>query len=187
MGLERVIGEILAAGEERRRKIIQEGDAEKQRILSSAKAEAESARKERIKDVERRASLTKQQSLSSAELEAKKRLLKEQNALLVQAKGEVLKSLSALDADARKDLLGKLSKIAAKQLSKGVIHCRKEDEKMIGVPPGFKKAADLKASGGILAESEEGDYRMDLTFEVLLDDIWNKDVQKVYEIMFGGA
>jgi len=187
MGLERVIDEILAAGEERRRKIIGEGDAERQRILSSAKAEAESARKERIKEVERRASLTKQQSLSSAELEAKKRLLKEQNALLIQAKGEVLKSLSALDADARKDLLGKLSKIAAKQLSKGVIHCRKEDEKMIGVPPGFKKAADLNASGGILAESEEGDYRMDLTFEVLLDDIWNKDVQKVYEIMFGGA
>jgi V/A-type H+/Na+-transporting ATPase subunit E len=187
MGLEKVIDEILAAGEERRRKILEEGDAERQRILSSAKAEAESVRKERIKESEQRTSMTKQQSLSSAELEAKKRLLKEQNALLIQAKGEVLKSLSALADDARKDILGKLSKIAAKQLSKGVIHCRKEDEKIISVPPGFKKATDLKASGGILAESEEGDYRMDLTFEVLLDDIWNKDVRKVYEIMFGGA
>ncbi len=185
--MERVIDEILAAGEERRRIIAEEGNAERQRIVSSAKAEAENARKERIKEVEQRASLTKQQSLSSAELEAKKRLLKEQNALLIQAKGEVLKSLSAMDADARKSLLGKLSKIAAKQLSKGVIHCRKEDEKVIGVPPGFKKVADLKASGGILAETEEGDYRMDLTYEVLLDDVWNKDVQKVYEIMFGGA
>jgi len=185
--LEKVIDEILAAGEERRRKIIEEGNAERQRTLSSARAEAESARKERINEVEHRASLTKQQSLSSAELETKKRLLKEQNALLVQAKGEVLQSLSALDADARKSLLGKLSRIAAKQLSKGTIHCRKEDDKVISVPPGFKKAVDLKASGGILAESEEGDYRMDLTFEVLLDDVWNKDVQKVYEIMFGGA
>ena len=187
MGLEGVIGEILAAGEERRRKITEEGDAERQRTLSSAKAEVESARKERIREAEQRASLTKQQSLSSAELEAKKRLLKEQNALLIQVKGEALKSLSALDADARKDLLEKLSRIAAKQLSKGLIHCRKEDEKIIDVPPGFKKAADLKASGGILAESEEGDYRMDLTFEVLLDDVWNKDVQKVYEMLFGGA
>jgi V/A-type H+/Na+-transporting ATPase subunit E len=187
MGMERVIDEILAAGEERRRIISEEGNAERQRIVSSAKAEAESVRKERIKEIEQRTSLAKQQSLSSAELEAKKRLLKEQNALLIKAKGEVLKSLSALDADARKNLLGKLSKIAAKQLSKGVIHCRKEDEKVIGVPPGFKKVADLKASGGILAETEEGDYRMDLTFDVLLDDVWSRDVQKVYEIMFGGA
>jgi len=187
MGLERVVAEILAAGEERRRKVIEEGNAERQRILSSAKAESENARKERIKTVEQRTSMTKQQSLSSAELEAKKRLLVEQNALLAKAKGEVLKALSAMDVDARKDILGKLGKIASKQLSKGVIHCRKEDEKVIGVPPGFKKVTDLKASGGILAESEEGDYRMDLTFEVLLDDIWNKDVQKVYEIMFGGA
>lgn len=187
MGLERVVEEILAAGEERRRKIIEEGNAERQRIVSSAKAEAENSRKERIKEAEQRTSMTKQQSLSSAELEAKKKLLKEQNTLLMQAKAEVLKSLSAMDADTKKDLLGKLCKIAAKQLSKGVIHCRKEDEKAIGVPSGFKKAADLKASGGILAESEEGDYRMDLTFEVLLDDVWGKDVQKVYEIMFGGA
>jgi vacuolar-type H+-ATPase subunit E/Vma4 len=28
---------------------------------------------------------------------------------------------------------------------------------------------------------------MDLTFEALLDDVWGKEVKKIYEIMFGGA
>ena len=187
MGLERVIDEILASGEEQRRKLISEGDAEKQKIISTAKADAEAARRHRIKELEQRLSLMKQQAISSAELESKKRLLQEQNALLAQVKDEVLNSLSALGADARKDLLGKLGRIAARQLSKGIIHCRKDDEKLVGVPAGFKKIADLTGAGGILAESEDGNFRMDLTFEVLLDDLWNKDVQKVYEILFGGA
>lgn len=187
MGLERVIDEILASGEEQRRKILSEGDAEKQKIISTAKADAEASRRQGIKELEQRLSLMKQQSLSSAELESKKRLLQEQNALLAQVKEEVLDSLSSLGADARKDLLGKLGKIAARQLSKGIIHCRKDDEKLISVPGGFKKVADLAGAGGVLAESEDGSFRMDLTFEVLLDDLWNRDVQKVYEILFGGA
>ena len=187
MGLERVIEEILASGEEQRRRIIAEGEAEGQKIISAAKAEAEAARKERLREAEQRSSLMKQQSLSSAELEAKKRLLQEQKELLTQTKASVLTSLSALDPDARKEILGKLGKMAAKQLSKGIIHCRKEDDKLVTVPSGFRKMADLRSAGGILAESEEGDYRMDLTFEALLDDVWGKDVKKIYEIMFGGA
>lgn len=187
MGLEKVIDEILAAGEEQRRKTLSEGEAEKLKIVSAARSEAEVAKREHLKEIEQRSSMQKQQALSSAELEAKKRLLQEQNAILIRAKRDALSSLSVLDQDARKEILGKLTKIAAKQLSKGTIHCRKDDEKLVSVPGGFKKLADLNAAGGILAESEEGDYRMDLTFEVLLDDVWSRDVRKVYEMLFGGA
>jgi len=187
MGLERVIDEILASGEEQRRKILSEGDAEKQKIISAARADAEAARRQQVKELEQRLSLMKAQALSSAELESKKRLLQEQNVLLAQVKSEVLDSLAAMSADSRKELLAKLGKIAAGQLSKGFIHCRKDDEKLVSAPNGFKKVADLTGAGGILAESEDGNFRMDLTFEVLLDDLWNKDVQKVYEILFGGA
>lgn len=187
MGLEKVIEEILAAGEEQRAKIIAEASAERGKILSNAKSEADAARKSRESGTEHRMAMSRQQALSSAELESKKRLLKEQNAILVQVKEQALASLGQMETSQRRAMLDKLCKIAAKQLSKGVVHCRKEDEKLVSVPSGFKKAADLGSAGGILAESDDGSYRMDLTFEALMDDVWAKDIQKVYAALFGGA
>ena len=187
MGLEKVIEEILSAGEEQRSKSLAEAAAERDRIISTAKAEAEAARKIREREAGQRTSTAKQQALSSAELESKKRFLKEQNAILTQVKQQALASLAEMDSGQRKPLLDKLCRIAAKQLSKGTVHCRKDDEKIVTAPSGFKKVADLKSAGGILAESEDAAFRMDLTFEALLDDVWAKDVQKIYELLFGGA
>ena len=187
MGLEKVIAEILSAGEEQRSKSLAEAAAEREKIISAAKSEAEAARKTRERDVEQRTSTAKHQAVSSAELESRKRFLKEQNAILTQVKQQALASLAGLDSGQLKPMLDRLCKIAAKQLSKGTVHCRKEDEKIVTAPSGFKKAADLKSAGGILAESEDTSFRMDLTFEALLDDIWANDVQKVYEILFGGV
>jgi V/A-type H+-transporting ATPase subunit E len=187
MGLEKVIAEILAAGEEQRGTILAEAATERDKIVSTARSEAEAARKSRESGIEHKVAMSRQQALSSAELESKKRLLQEQNAILAQAKKQTLASLGELEPAQRKPLLEKLCRIAAGQLSKGVIHCRKEDEKLITAPSGFKKSADLTSAGGVLAESEDGSYRMDLTYEALLDDVWAKDVQKVYTILFGGA
>lgn len=187
MGLDRVIEEILSAGEEKSRKLLAEAEAEKRKIVSTAKTEAERHRDERDKAFEHRVALLRQQALSSAELEAKKRILQEQNMLLSRTKDEVLRALSAMDANSKKKLLEKLSRIASKRLSKGVLHCREEDEKLVTAPAGFKTVADLRAAGGILAESADGSYRIDLTFEALLEDVWGKNVQSVYGILFGGA
>lgn len=187
MGLEKVIDEILAAGEEQRKKIVAEAMEERRKMVAAAKAEADSQRKLREKQFEQRCEMNRQQAISSAELESKKRILQEQNALLAEAKSEVLKSLSSIDSQQRKRILEKLVKAASKKLQKGVVHCKKEDEGLLMVPNGVKKMPDLQGAGGILVESEDGAYRIDLTFEVLLDDVWNKNVRKVYELVFGGA
>jgi len=187
MGLERVIDEIRSAGEEQSRKIRAEAEEERKKIVTAARVEAEKAKKKLEAETEQRISLQKQQALSSAELEAKKRVLKEQNVLLSQVKEEVLRELAAKDSGEMRAQLDKLAKVAAKRLSKGVIHCRKEDENLILAPLGFKKVADLKASGGIIAESEDGSYRIDLTFEALLEDVWGKNVRQIFDILFGGG
>lgn len=187
MGLEKVLDEILAAGEEQRKRIIAEAMEERRKMTAAAKAEAEHQRKLREKDFEQRCDMNRKQAISSAELEAKKRILQEQNALLSEMKIEVLKSLTSLDSQQRKRILEKLVKSASRKLQKGVIHCRKEDDVLLVAPSGFRKLPDLRGAGGILVESEDGAYRIDLTFEVLLDDVWAKNVRKVYELVFGGA
>jgi len=187
MGLESVIDEILAAGEEQRRKIHAESATERQKVLSAAKSEAESLKKDRQHAFEKKSVMMHQQAISSSELEAKKRTLQEQNMILSRTKKNVLQSLSTMETSQRKDLLDRLVKIGAKRLSKGIIHCRKEDEKIVTVPNGINKVADLKAAGGILVESEDGAYQIDLTFEVLVDDVWMKNIRRIYEMIFGGA
>ena len=187
MGLEKVIDEILAAGEEQRKKILAEATEERRKMVAAARLEAANQRKFREKQFEQRCEMNRQQATSSAELESKKRILQEQNALLAEAKSEVLKSLSSIDSQQRKRILEKLAKAASKKLQKGVIHCKKDDEGLFSVPNGFNKIPDLHGAGGILVESEDGAYRIDLTFEILLDDIWAKNVRKVYELVFGGA
>jgi V/A-type H+-transporting ATPase subunit E len=187
MGLEKVIDEILAAGKEQNGKLLAEAEAERQRVISSAKSDSAAARKSRELEMDHRAATAKQQALSSAEIETKKRLLQEQNAILAQVKEQTLDALAKMDTAQRKPLLDKLCKIAVAELSRGTIHCRKEDEKIVNAPSGFKKVADLKSAGGLLVESDDAAYRMNLTFEALLDDVWANNIQKVYEILFGGA
>jgi V/A-type H+-transporting ATPase subunit E len=187
MGLEKVIEEILAAGEEQRKRILAEATEEKKRMVAAAKVEADNQRKLREKQFQERCEMNRQQAISSAELEAKKRILQEQNAILAETKSELLKSLSSLDATQRKRILEKLMTAASKKLPKGIVHCRKEDEGLFSAPAGFKKIADLNGVGGMLVESEDGAYRIDLTFEVLLDDVWTKNVRRIYELVFGGA
>ncbi|MDH4123311.1 MAG: V-type ATP synthase subunit E family protein [Thermoplasmata archaeon] len=187
MGLERVVEEVLAAGEEQQRKIISEAETEKRKIISAARADAESARKKREQEFAQKSAMMRQQATSSAELEAKKKALQEQNELLSQTKAEVLKALASIDNAQRKKILERLSQAASKKLQKGIMHCRKEDEGLVSPPSGFKKVADLSGAGGLLVESEDGAYRIDLTFEALLEDVWTKNVRKIYEIVFGGA
>jgi len=187
MGLERVIDEIVSSGEEKRRTIISEGEKERQRIVAASRKEAESGARTIETDTERKVSLMRQQALSSAELEAKKRILREQNEKLSSVREEVLRDLSSRSSAELKPMLEKLAKMATKGLSGGVIHCRKQDEAAIATPSNFRKQPDLKASGGLIAESEDGSYRMDLTFEALIEDVWNRNVRQIYEILFGGA
>lgn len=187
MGLERVIDEIVSIGEEKRRAIISEGEKERKRIVAASREEAESGAKAIETDTERRISLMRQQALSSAELEAKKRILREQNEKLSSVRQEVLRDLSSRSSAELRPMLEKLVKIATKGLSGGVIHCRKQDEAVIAPPSKFKKQPDLKTSGGLIAESEDGSYRIDLTFEALIEDVWNRNVRQIYEILFGGA
>lgn len=187
MGLERVIDEIVSSGEEKRRAIISEGEKERQRIVAASREEAESGAKALETDTESRISLMRQQALSSAELEAKKRILREQNEQLSLVREEVLRDLSSRSRAELKPILDKLAKMVTKGLSGGVIHCRKQDEVAIVAPSRFKKQSDLRASGGLIAESEDGSYRIDLTFEALIEDVWNRNVRQIYEILFGGA
>lgn len=187
MGLEKVIGEIISSGEEQSRKIAAEADREKREIIGAARTEAEALGKELEAEAKKRIGLMRQQALSSAVLEAKKRVLQEQNMLLTKLLEDALKQLSSKDKNELKPLLDKLSKAAAKRLSKGVIHCRKEDVNLFLPPLGFKNVGDLSASGGIIAESEDGAFRIDLTFEALLDEIWGKKVRNIYDLLFGGA
>lgn len=187
MGLERVIEEILSSGEAQRRKILSEAEKERRKIISAAKVEADTMRKEMNAETEQQILLRKQQALSSGELEAKKRVLQEQNTLLLRVREEVLEELSSKDSAERRALLEKLGRIAKKRLGKGIVHCRIEDGGLFLAPSGFKKVNDLKASGGLIAESEDGAYRIDLTFEALLDEVWGKSVKNIFDTLFGGA
>ncbi len=62
-----------------------------------------------------------------------------------------------------------------------VLHCRREDEKILKVAGGFNVGSPVKILGGVIAEAQEGKIKVDNSFETLLGNHNEKLKQIAYK------
>jgi V/A-type H+-transporting ATPase subunit E len=185
MTLNKVVDEILRKGEEKKAELIRTGEQERDgQIRDAEKKSAENKEK-----AEARLSATiaqmEQQELSSAELESKKALLMARKDVMDELKEHVLLAVARLPAERRKKMYSKLMNRAKKELGECNVYSNRADKDLISLPAGFASAGFIECAGGLVFESKDRAVRLDYRFESIVDDVWSRDMQKIYEMLFG--
>jgi len=192
MGLEAVVSEIDEKGRREAERIKTEAEAEVKEILTAAQARAEEIKLAVEDDVQEKNSNILNQEVSSAGLFVKRELLNTQKQLLDQVYNDALASVAALQRDDHKKVLKDLLKKAAKEVKEGVVHCNERDMPAVketlenlktlkGLAPG--EAVDIE--GGIIVESSDGGLKIDYSYRMFLDRVWESGLGDVSGILFG--
>jgi len=192
MGLEAVVGEIKAKGENEVGKIQKETRDEVTRILMSAQERAEKIKLSADAEAERQVNHLQGQETSAANLVVKRKLLNTEKELLDQVYQSALRSIANLPDnfhhEAQKNLLAR----AKKEIPEGTVHCNARDmpflKQVIGSESAFRgyvAGKVVKIDGGIIVESTDGQLQVDLSYRTFLDMVWETGLKDASDILFG--
>jgi len=188
MPLEKVLQEIQQKGEEEVRKLKEEAEREVERILAEARAEAEEILKRARDEAEKEAEALRKQEISSVKLEMKRELLNKQKDILESVFDLLRQRVREMDEETRKKLLRTLLE---RNASPGMlVYSRKEDEEIVKslakeLKIDLKYAGNVECLGGVILEDPSGEVRVNLTFDELINQVYEQKMSEVSKILFG--
>lgn len=184
MGLEELKKEILDKAEEEARKITGSGKREAEEIMTKAMQEIEQSRKASEEDAARISEKIEKKALASAEFDSKKMKLDRKKEIIDKLFSEVKADLSRMDERKRESSIKKLLDRANKEIQVKYVHANANDKKIIERMKGVSYVkADI--TGGIVAESQDLDFSIDLSYDEILEGIRKKHLQEIAEKLFG--
>jgi vacuolar-type H+-ATPase subunit E/Vma4 len=179
MSLEDVKGDILRKAKSQSDAILKDAHTEEERILAKAKDAAAELKIEKTASIKQEVEQMKKKAGAAAELEKRKAILTERKNLIDETFDRANDLLTKIPQDEMKKKLSALVKKAGNEIDIGIIHCNKRDA---GIISGKSKTSTI--SGGIIAESEDGNVSVDYCFESLLEEIKDKHTEEVSNILF---
>ena len=180
MGLEEVKNEIIDKANEKAESIISEGKKEAAKIIQEANEHAKEYRQKIKEEGEKTAANLEKLGIAAANNEAKRLELEMKKRLIMKAFEDAGERVVKADDSKRQDYLRKLIEKARKEIDVETVYCSKKDSKNIN---GFKcKETDIE--GGIIAENKDGTVRIDYSFGTIIDNIKEKELHKIAEIIF---
>jgi V/A-type H+-transporting ATPase subunit E len=188
MPLEPVLEEIQKRGDETVKKIKEEAEKEAEKIIEEAKREAEEILKRARYEAEREGEALKKQEISAVTLEMKRLLLNKQKEIVEQVFDLLRQKVRDMDEGTRKEIIKKL---LSKNASPGMlVYSRKEDEGIVKdalkeLKLDLNYAGNIECIGGIILEDPKGEVRINLTFDELLNQVYEQKLAEVSKILFG--
>lgn len=185
MALDSVTKEIQAAAATEVARIQKEQAEEIAAINAKVDAEiAEVKQKEDKRVAETKETLARQVS-SSADLESKKLVLSKKKELLAEAFESALEQLEAMPAD-KKLAYYKAMVASAKDIIPEPKAFISEKDKFSAADLGVKSVEkDPRISAGLILQSEDGKFEVDMQYRVLLQNIWDSNLKQLSDILFG--
>ena len=180
MGLEVVIKDVLARGEEEANRIRQEGMDEANAQIRGAENAARHILEERREQATQQIERRKNRELSSANLEVKRAILNTKKDLLDKVYNEALEALAALSESEREAIIKRL--LESHTDSKRVFS-NTRDESIVRRVTNLEYGGTILCSGGIVLENEDGTVIHDLTFDTLLESVRETSLKQLLEIL----
>ncbi|WP_423743624.1 V-type ATP synthase subunit E (plasmid) [Haladaptatus sp. SPP-AMP-3] len=191
MSLETVVEDIRNEARERAEEIRTEGESRADEIVDEAESEAEEILAAKEQEVENRIEREREQKLSSAKLEAKQKRLEARRDVLQEVRADAEESIATLGGDEREELTRSLLDAAAEEFESGNtvrVYGRPDDEALltdiVADYDGFEYAGEYDCLGGIVAESEASRVRVNNTFDSILEDVWENNLQQISSRLF---
>ena len=188
MPLEPVLADIQKKGEETVKKIREEAEKEAEKIIEEAKSEAEEILKKARVEAEKEGEALRKQEISAVTLEMKRLLLNKQKEIVEQVFDLLKQKVREMDEGTRKEIIKKL---LSKNASPGMqVYSRKEDEGIVSevikeLNLDLKYAGNVECIGGVILEDPAGEVRINLTFDELLNQLYEQKLAEVSKILFG--
>ena len=180
MGLEVVIKDVLARGEEEANRIRQAGTDEANAMIAGAENTArhilEEKREQAIEQIERR----KNREISSTNLEVKRALLNAKKELVDRVYEEAIQTLGSLPDSEREKITKNLLESQADATR---VFSNKNDESLVKRISHLAYAGTIPCAGGVLLENEDGAVIYDLTFDTLLHQVRENSLKQLLEIL----
>ncbi len=190
MALETVVDDIRQEAREEAEQLLQEAEEESESILARAREEAEEIREEEDGRAEREAEEIVDETVSSARLDARKKRSEAEKDALARLRKEVEERLRNLE-DGREDLTEELLSAAVEELDadSGRVYAADGDQELVedllDGYDGFTYGDEADVLGGVVVEAEEGDVRVDNSFDGVLDRVWNDDLKQISGTLLG--
>ncbi len=180
-----MIEDILRKGEEQAQEIIRRGEREQDEQVRAADAEMKTDSAKAYKRAEAQIAQLEQHELSSAELESRKMLLSAQREVLEDLRERTLAELAVYPADKKQALYAKLFSKAEEILGDCYVYSNKADNALLKPPPRIASGGTIDCLGGLVFESKDRTVRLDYRFETMLEEIWSKKMNEIYNQLFG--
>ncbi|MCQ2056112.1 MAG: hypothetical protein MJY64_01375 [archaeon] len=185
MALDAVKLEIDKSANEAISAIASKADAEVAEIISSADTEISAIDEKWKKKLKDTIDHLRRQELSSAELESKRIVLAKKKEILSRLFVETLKSLESAPENIKLEQYKKMIN-ASKGMVNGSRARISPEEKVTAEDLGVSSLIkDSKILGGVILENEDGSIRIDMQYATILQAIWNREVKKLSDILFG--
>ncbi len=191
MSLDTVVEDIRNEARERAKDIRSEGDERAAEIISEAESDAEEILAEQERETEQTIAQEREQKLSSAKLEAKQKRLEARRDVLQDVRSAVEDRIAGLEGDQREELTRELLDAASEEFDEGdTVHVygKPEDDALltdvVADYDGYEYAGEYDCLGGVVVESEQSRLRVNNTFDSVLEDVWDDNLQDISKRLF---
>ncbi len=164
--------------------MVESASREREAMLAEVRKEGEALLKERERQTEEQADRERLREVARAELEAKRIALQAQREVLDEVLERAKERL--LDTGSRERLTEALVNAHQDEIREGVVLCRPGDVPLLKRLVKGEVRGELPGIGGLVVESPDGSHRVDLTFETLLDELWEDVVRDVAALFWKG-
>jgi len=183
MGLEQVKKEILDKASQEAKNITQKGQAEAKEILDKTNKEIREYRTKVIEDTKKLEEAMERRVIAAAEFDVKKMKLDKKKEMIEKAFDNVKSKLGKLDDKNKEKNIKKLLAKAKKEIEVKYLHGNPADKKIINRIKGVEyRETDI--TGGIVAESKDLSFSVDMSYDELLDEIRKKHLQEIADKLF---
>ncbi|WP_137286602.1 V-type ATP synthase subunit E [Halorussus salinisoli] len=191
MSLDTVVEDIRNEARERAKEIRSEGDERANEIISEAESDADEILAEQERETEQTIAQEREQKLSSAKLEAKQKRLEARRDVLQDVRASVEDRIATLEGDDREELTRELLDAASEEFEDSDtvrVYGKPEDDELltdiVADYDGYEYAGEYDCLGGVVVESEQSRLRVNNTFDSVLEDVWEDNLQDVSKRLF---
>ncbi len=186
MTLDKIVQEVLRQGHIEANRIHKDAGKQVLVILAQATKEVNTLNEQAKAQVNEEAGNVSRKQMSSAELESRKQTLQTKAEMLDKVKNEVLKRMQNLPIIDRERHLKKLLSKARNLISEGTVRVRAEDQDILRANMGsYRMGEPVPIIGGIIVESLDRKRVLDLSFETLFEETWEKNITQISHKLFG--
>ncbi len=185
MALDEVIDSVMEGAKQKAQALLQEAEKERVPILKQADDKIAAKRLAQQKELETALKRLKQQEISSAELEAKRIVLNAKKDVMDRSFQVALSSLLDMDEGNRGRMYRKILDGGKTVIQSPKVYCPRGESKLISGVTGLGKVEETDMEAGLILEDASGNVRLDYRFRVLLENVWDRELKNVSNILFG--